>query len=553
MKNKFPFINKLSVNPKIPFLIVGAAVVAVIIVAFLWAKKAPYGVLFGNINDTDGGEIISQLEQMDIPYKFSSSGAAILIPEDKVHETRLRLAQQGLPKNGVVGFELLDKERFGISQFSEQINYQRALEGELSRTIVTLNNIENARVHLALPKPSLFVRERKQPSASVTLALMPGRVLSQEQINAITHLISSSVAELSANKVTIVDQNGELLTNNKMRGIHLSTTQLEFTEKTENRIRQHIEKILTPLLGSENIRVQVSADVDFSRHESTAEIYDPNHDPASQAIRSQQHSKQSQVGMANGIGGVPGALSNQPVPVASAPIQQQIQAKTAKKEKDSGEYRSPHSLQHSDIINYEVSRKAIRSRTPEGNIKRLSVAVLVNYRLTEDKKASEGDGKGKIVLEFRPLASHVLSDIESLTKQAMGFSSARGDSITVANLEFSHNISLTPDTPIWKQPAFYNVISTMGRYLIFMLLAWLAWVKVLKPQWRKIQQSSDERKHNNPVIPSGDDELVENREMRHKRIFENAMQQQHYVREMVAKNPKVTANILRNWINRDNQ
>lgn len=553
MKNKFPFIKKLSANPKVPFLIIGASVVAVIIVAFLWAKEGSYGVLFGNINDKDGGEIVSQLEQMNIPYKFSSSGAAILIPEEKVHETRLRLAQQGLPKNGVVGFELLDKERFGVSQFSEQINYQRALEGELSRTIATLDNIENARVHLALPKPSLFVRERKQPSASVTLALRPGRALSQEQINAITHLISSSVAELSANKVTIVDQSGELLTSNKMRGIHLDTTQLEFTEKIENRIRRHIEKILTPLLGPENIRVQVAADIDFSRQESTAEIYDPNHEPASQAIRSQQRSKQSQVGMGSGIGGVPGALSNQPIPVASAPIQQQKSTKNDKKEEGRGENRSPHSLQFSDIINYEVSRKAIHSRTPEGNIKRLSVAVLVNYKLTEDKKTSEGSGKEKTVLEFKPLASDVLANIESLTKQAMGFSSERGDSITVANLEFSHNISSTVDTPIWKQPAFYNVIWTMGCYLIFMLLAWLAWAKVLKPQWRKIQQNSNEREHNNPVVPPGDDELVENSEMRHKRIFENSMQQQHYVREMVAKDPKVTANILRNWINRDNQ
>lgn len=553
MKTKFPFINKLIANPKVPFLIIGASVVAVIIVAFLWAKEAPYGVLFANINDNDGGEIVSQLEQMDMPYKFSSSGAAILIPEEKVHETRLRLAQQGLPKNGVVGFELLDKERFGISQFSEQINYQRALEGELSRTIATLHNIENARVHLALPKPSLFVRERKQPSASVTLALMPGRALSQEQINAITHLISSSVAELSANKVTIVDQSGELLTNNKVRGMHLNTTQLEFTDKIENRIRRHIEKILTPLLGQENVRVQVSADIDFSRHKSTAEIYDPNHDPASQAIRSQQHSKQSQVGIGNGIGGVPGALSNQPVPVASAPIQQQKSTKNDKKEQDKGENRLPHSLQFSDTINYEVSRKAIQSLTPEGNIKRLSVAVLVNYRLTEDKKATEGGGKEKIVLEFKPLASDVLADIESLTKQAMGFSSERGDSITVANLEFSHNTSSASETPIWKQPAFYHLILTMGRYLIFMLLVWLAWVKVLKPQWRKIQQNGDERQHNNPAVPSGDDQLVENRDMRYKRIFENAMQQQHYVREMVAKEPRVTANILRNWINRDNQ
>lgn len=559
MKEKFS-LNKLKANPKIPFLIAGAAAIAIIVVAFLWAHSTPYGVLFGNVNDKDGGEIVSQLEQMKIPYKFSANGTAILIPEDKVYETRLRMAQQGLPKSGAIGFELLDKERFGISQFSEQINYQRALEGELSRTIATLSNIENVRVHLALPKPSLFVRERKLPSASVTLTLASGRALSQEQINAITHLISSSVSELTPDKVTIVDQNGDLLTDDKMRGIHLNTTQLEFTDKVENRIRKRIEKILTPLLGQKNLSVQVSADVDFSRHEVTSELYDPNTDVEKQSIRSKQSNEQRQTRADNGIGGVPGALSNQPVPVASAPIDNPDVAGTPKenedKEKKEEKDKLPQRMQRSETVNYEVNRKAIHSQTPEGNIKRLTVAVLVNYKLSEEKKTNEDSGKEETVMELKPLDDSVIQKIEALTKEAMGFSTDRGDSITVANLKFNDKTDEVDTMPIWKEPEFYYFATTLGRYLIFILIIWLIWSKFLKPQWNKLQQRYEEKMQESlsEGVSNGVDDIPEeSRDMRYKRIFENSMQQQRYLREVVTKDPKMTANILRNWINRDHK
>ena len=194
--NALSFINRLKQNPQMLLLIGGVIVTAIIMMALLWLKEDKYGVLFSNVSNQDGGEIVSQLEKMNIAYQFSAGGSAILIPENKVYDTRLRLAQQGLPKGGAVGFELLDKERFGMSQFTEQVNYQRALEGELSRTISTINSIESARVHLAMPKPSLFVRERKQPTASVTLSLYAGRSLSQGQIDSIIHLIASSVPEM---------------------------------------------------------------------------------------------------------------------------------------------------------------------------------------------------------------------------------------------------------------------------------------------------------------------------------------------------------------------
>ncbi|MDQ9389143.1 flagellar basal-body MS-ring/collar protein FliF, partial [Serratia marcescens] len=226
--------NRLRANPKIPLLVAASAAIAIVVALLLWVKSPDYRVLYSNLNDRDGGAIVTQLTQMNIPYRFAENGAALLIPAEKVHETRLRLAQQGLPKGGAVGFELLDQEKFGISQFSEQINYQRALEGELSRTIESLGPVQNARVHLALPKPSLFVREQKSPSASVTLTLQPGRALDDGQINAIVYMVSSSVAGLPPGNVTVVDQAGRLLTQSDGTGRDLNASQLKYANEVEN-------------------------------------------------------------------------------------------------------------------------------------------------------------------------------------------------------------------------------------------------------------------------------------------------------------------------------
>lgn len=220
------WLNRLRANPKIPLIVTGSAAVAVMVALILWAKAPDYRTLFSNLSDQDGGAIVSQLTQMNIPYRFSEASGAIEVPADKVHELRLRLAQQGLPKGGAVGFELLDQEKFGISQFSEQVNYQRALEGELSRTIETIGPVKGARVHLAMPKPSLFVREQKSPSASVTVNLLPGRALDEGQISAIVHLVSSAVAGLPPGNVTLVDQGGHLLTQSNTSGRDLNDAQL---------------------------------------------------------------------------------------------------------------------------------------------------------------------------------------------------------------------------------------------------------------------------------------------------------------------------------------
>lgn len=556
--NKLPFINKIKQNPKILLMIVAVILIAAICVTLLWLKDEPYAVLFSNLNDRDGGEVVSQLEKMNIPYQLTIGGSTILIPKDSVYETRLRLAQQGLPKGGAVGFELLDKERFGTSQFIEQINYQRALEGELARTISTINIIEEARVHLALPKHSLFVRERKFPSASIILTLLPGRALSQRQIDAIIHLTASGVPELQTDKVSIVDQNGNLLTDENLHNGVINAAQIEFVEHIENRVRQRIEKILTPVVGEENVTVQVSAEVDFSRQELTTETYDPNSDIAQQTMRSKQQIENHQSGQEIGIGGVPGALSNQPVPTSSAPIDDADD----KQGLVNNNRQKPYSLQLNNTLNFEVNRQITHSQIPEGRIKRLTVAVLVNYKSVTTAIQSDQDGNAvnvTMTTELQRLDTDELNNIEALARQAMGFSQDRGDAITVANLKFSPLLSDSePLPPFWQNSAFYELMQTIMKYAFLLFVGWLVWRNGLRPFWLSLQAQFFTNTNSNTnttpktnKTPPPIDEVRRDYKAytkQQQKIFEDNMQQQQYIRHLVAKDPRVLALIIRGWL-----
>ncbi|OTQ36089.1 flagellar basal-body MS-ring/collar protein FliF [Gilliamella apis] len=548
--SKLPFINQLKINRKMLLLIVGVIVIAISSISYLWLKDDNYGVLFSNLNDKDGGEIISQLDKLNIPYKFSSSGTTILIPQNQIYHTRLRIAQQGLPKGGAIGFELLDKESFGMSQFNEQINYQRALEGELSRTIAIISSIDDARVHLAMPKPSLFVRERKFPSASVALTLLPGRALSQGQIDAIIHLISSSVPELQADKVTIIDQKGNLLTGERYRDSNVNIAQLEYSERIENLVRERVEKIIIPILGQQNVKVQVNADIDFSRQESTSEIYDPNSDASNQTIRSKQHIENSQLASSNTIGGVPGALSNQPVPTPSAPIDGESDTK------DKDDKQKMYHLQSNKTLNFEVNRQVIHSKIPEGRIKRLSVAVLVNYKFIsadEITSANEENSEQEAVEKWVKLDQEELTHIEALARQAMGFSDLRGDSLTVANLKFTDQIEDENAAMVFLQKhEVFDMLKVAIKYLIYILIIWFAWRKVLRSIWIKIQRQylNTDNRSSDGTMASEDKLDYKAHSKLQQKIFEDNMQQQQYIRKIVEKDPRVMALIIRGWMNK---
>ncbi|CAI1659327.1 Flagellar M-ring protein [Serratia quinivorans] len=542
--------NRLRANPKIPLLIAASAAIAIVVALLLWAKSPDYRVLYSNINDRDGGAIVTQLTQMNIPYRFAENGAALLIPADKVHETRLRLAQLGLPKGGAVGFELLDQEKFGISQFSEQINYQRALEGELSRTIESLGPVQNARVHLALPKPSLFVREQKSPSASVTLTLQPGRALDDGQINAIVYMVSSSVAGLPPGNVTVVDQSGRLLTQSDGAGRDLNAAQLKYANEVESRYQRRIEAILAPMVGNGNARAQVTAQIDFANREQTDEEYQPNQLPNKAAVRSKQMSQSDQIGGPL-VGGVPGALSNQPTAPATAPIETAKPAATgnnATTQPNAATTRSaasgPQNSRLDETTNYEVDRTIRHTQQKAGTVQRLSVAVVVNYRGTDK------DGKPL------PMSKEQLAQIEALVRESMGFSSSRGDTLNVVNTPFTDNEVTGGELPFWQSQAFIDRLFDAGRYLLVLLVGWLLWRKLVRPQLQNRQavQKAAIAAANTPMAKPAESNKQSNEELAQHRKSQqrvSAEVQSQRIRDLADKDPRVIALVIRQWMSNE--
>lgn len=468
-------IDQLRANPRLPLMLAASAAIAAIAALTLWTRAPDYGVLYSNLSNRDGGEIIASLQQMNIPYKFANGGGALMVAADKIPEARLKLAAQGLPKGGSVGFELMDNQKFGTSQFAEQVNYQRALEGELARSINSISAVESARVHLALPKPSLFVRDQKSPSASVILTLQRGRSIDEGQINAIVHLISSSVPELSAKSITVVDQAGNLLSaaNSGTRGLDVS--QLKYAQQIEQGYMQRIEAILAPIVGAGNVHAQVTASIDFAVVENTDEKYRPNQDAGTSAIRSQQSTESTQQGAGGGIGGVPGALTNQPGATPVAPIvtppANPAAAAAAGQPKTTTDLSG--SVRKDTTINYEVDRSIRHSTQSGGGIKRLSVAVVVNYR---------GIGNaGKTAA----LSDIELEQINNLVKEAMGYNAERGDSLNVVNSQFLVT-KTEPEIvlPIWRQPVNVAMAMDAGKYLLIGLLGLYLWFAALRPLLR---------------------------------------------------------------------
>ena len=447
-------------------MVAAAAVIALMIGIWMWSQKTEYRVLFSNFSDRDGGAIVAALQQMNVPYKYSEGGAAILVPETVVHDVRLKLAAQGLPKGGNVGFELMENQKLGISQFLEQVNFQRALEGELARSIQTLQAVQAARVHLALPKASVFVRDQQKPTASVILGLYPGRMLDAQQVSAIVHLVASSVPELPPKNVTIVDQSGNLLSDtSKLPANSLDPTQLKYVQDLQQDIVKRVESIIEPIVGTGNVRAEATADIDFSRSEQAAEIYKPNQTPDTAAVRSKQSSESQNSNTS--ASGIPGALTNQPPAPATAPITNP--PPNAPTSASSGNARKD------STINYEVDKTVQYTQQPMGGVKRLTVAVVVNYKRTIDPT-------GKIVM--KPLTDAERTQIENLVKEAMGYNKDRGDSLNVVNTQFS--IEPEPELPLWKQPEMIALAKEIGRYVLLGIVMLYLYFGVLRPLIRKI-------------------------------------------------------------------
>jgi flagellar M-ring protein FliF len=451
-----------------------ALAIGIMAAVFMWSMKtADYRVLLSNYSDRDGGAIVAALSQMAVPYKFSEDGGTILVPSGQVYDARLKLAAQGLPRGGNIGFELMENQKMGTSQFIEQVNYQRAQEGELARTINSIGSVASSRVHLAIPKPSVFVREKQFPTASVMVNLQPGRALDMGQVNAIVHLVSSSIPELPAKNVTVVDQNGSLLsakTSDSNDPNKLDPSQLKYVRDIQDNLNRRIEAILTPLLGEGNVKAQVAAEVNFATVEKATETYSPNSNPEKNTIRSQKSNESTSSDPVKG--GIPGAASNQAgaAPAAGAGAGAGTAAGAATNAK------------RENIVNYEVDKVVSYTKEPVGGIKRLAVAVVVNL-----KPSVDAEGK----TTQKPLTDEEKAQVTALIKEAVGFSQDRGDTINLTNSEFKQVEKVDiPEEAFWKPYANLSTAKTVLQYLATAIVLFLLYSKVLKPLMARMTNAS---------------------------------------------------------------
>ncbi len=522
---------------KLGLIVAVAATVALLAGLFLWGQTPDYRVLYANMSERDGGAVIESLQQQNIPYKFTEGGT-LMVPADRVHEVRLQMAAKGLPKGGTVGFELMENQKFGTSQFLEQVNYQRALEGELARSVETMASVASARVHLAIPKQTVFVKEQQKPSASVVLSLHAGSSLDAGQVSAIVHLISSSVPNMPAQAVTVVDQNGTLLSLARDSSAEqlMDATQLKYVRQIEQDYVKRIEDILIPITGAQNVRAQVTASLDFAQTEQTAETFRPNQPPNQAAVRSLQ-TLETQNGT-GGTGGVPGALTNQPPVPATAPIAAPASAVSAT--------AGLASSSHKELTtNYEVDRTIQHTKLPVGSIKRLSIAVVVNNPSTTDK-----DGK----VTSRPYTDAEKAQIAALIKDTVGFDEQRGDSLNLLNSAFNEQQEVVPETPMWKQPDTIAMAKDLFKYLLIAGGIGFLLFGIIKPAFKTIteqtaaqEQAVQAMAQHSPSQHAGSATGAYAAQQQGSSYEDNLQ----LAKQLAKDDPKIVATVVKEWVNKD--
>ena len=521
-------------------LLVAAAIAAVVM-----GRQQDYRVLFSNLSDKDGGAIIAQLSQMNVPYRHTEGGGAIMVPSDRVHDVRLRLASQGLPKGTVSGFELMEGNRFGVTQFQERLNFQRGLEGELTRTIQSLSSVQSARVHLALPQQNGFFREQQKPSASVLVSLYPGRVLDRAQLAGIVHLVASSVPEMPPTAVSVLDDTGKLLSQSPEPGSGnaVDAQQMQYVQQIEQQYTRRIMEILEPVVGRNNIKAQVTAELDFSQTDSTQEQYRPNQTPEVSAIRSQQVLESKEQSTSNATTAVgAGATANQPPGPSAAPINGANPAPQAAGQQqgtDSG------STKRESTTNYEVDKTVRVTRGNNWAVKRVSAAVVVNYQSAEDK--------GKMVA--KALTPEQIEQMTALVRETIGFNKERGDSVNLMNAQFQLDEPQQTDVPLWKQPEAVDMARSLAWPVGMSLFAALVLLGLVRPALKALGKPKEIKMAGaqldaleaempqRPALPApkpGEPVAATPEELR----LEDA-------RALARQNPIAVANIVKNWVNGD--
>jgi flagellar M-ring protein FliF len=526
----------MPAKAKISLAIGLVALGTVVFALSMWSSQGDYKVLYANLSDKDGGAVIAQLSQMNVPYRHADGGGAILVPAAQVHDVRLKLASAGLPKGSVVGFELTDSARFGLTQFGERLNFQRGLEGELTRSITALAAVEAARVHLALPNQNGFFREQQKPSASVLLTLHPGRTLDRAQVAGIVHLVASSVAELNPKAVSVIDQTGALLSgpSDTAATSGLDAQQLQYVSQVEQGYTKRILELLEPVVGRDNLRASVAAEIDFSQTESTSELFKPNQGEASErAVRSQQSSEVSGAA-AQPATGVPGATSNQPPQAVTAPISGSVAPlQTAQTGAAAGSGRKEN------VTNYEVDKTVRVTRNATGSVKRLNAAVVVNNR-------SVTDAKGKTTTQ--PLAPEEIDKLTALVRESVGFNQERGDSVKVINAPFRREVPAEIEVPLWKQPELIDWVRTLAVPGALAAVAVLVVFGLVRPAIKAAGEARPRGKNLDALV--ADQESLPQVPIKALPVLEapRSSAQLDQARQFATQDPAAVAGIVRNWV-----
>lgn len=524
---------------QIVFLFAIAGSVAVGGYVVLWSQTPNFSLLYGSLSDQDASAVIESLQKANIDYHVDQNSGAVMVASSKVHEARMELAAEGLPKSANSGFAMLNEEqKLGTSQFIEKARYQHALENELAISITKVSAVKAARVHLALPKESVFLRNRKAASASVLLDLYPGHRLEAGQVAAIANLVASSVPSLELTNVSVIDQYGRLMTQNQSSAdLAMTASQFQYATQVENSYIKRIENILIPLLGQDGVKAQVTAELDFTSTEQTRESFNPDL-PALRSEQLEEDSKSSS-GLARGV---PGALSNQPSTNASAP---EIVRENNLNNDDSNSAMG--SIQRRSTRNYELDKTISHTRLPTGSLLRLSVAVIMDYKKSVNEKG---------VVERVEHTPEELNQITSLVKETIGFNSIRGDSVNVMNAQFTlpDAVEPLPELPIWQQAWVWDIAKQVlgGIFVLFLVFG------ILKPAIKNMMNKEITLHQTALAGPAGvagqliaDDSSAQTQEMKALEEAPEYDKSIHNVKEMVNADPKLAAQVVRNWVGED--
>jgi flagellar M-ring protein FliF len=518
-----------------------AAAIAAAIWLVLWSQGQNYSVLYGQLSERESGQVMDALTAAGIEFKLSPSGA-VSVPETKVQEARIRLASQGLPQSDSMGIEMIQKDSaLGNSTLMESARYQSVLETELARTIIKVQGVQSVRVHLALPKPSVFLRDAHKATASVMLQLYPGRRLDPGQVAAVVHLVASSVPELSANDVTVVDQAGSLLNSpDENAEAAASTRHFEQTRKLEESYQQRITELLEPMLGPGRVRATVTADMDYTVTEETHE----NYDPQKTAVRSEQTSNEMRKN-GDGSEGIPGALSNQPPGTSGAPVipgaatpGNPVTPPSAAAGAASAANSGPSSSAQRSTRNFEVDRTLSYVKQPVGTLKRLNVGVVL-----DDWQKIDADGK----VTTAPMSDTDIKRFSQLIKESIGLKDDRGDQINVLNQAFKSSVALPPvdGLPLWQQPWLTQLAKQIVGAGLVLLVAFL----VLRPLMKSLTKPS--KRSSAGLTEDADDRVSLSGQGKAIKLSPSFEQQIAAARTLVGQDPRRAAQVVKDWVSAD--